>query len=49
LLAGFLLWTCYGMAARNLALIVPNTVALLTGAGTIAVALWLRRGTRGGR
>jgi MtN3 and saliva related transmembrane protein len=49
LLVGFLLWICYGIAARNLAIIVPNAVALLTGAGTIAVALWLGRGTRGGR
>lgn len=49
LLVGFLLWICYGIAARNLALIVPNTVALLTGAGTSAVALWPRRRTRGGR
>jgi MtN3 and saliva related transmembrane protein len=46
LLAGFLLWISYGVAARNLALIVPNTVALLTGATTIAVALRLSRGTR---
>ncbi len=49
LLVGFPLWVCYGIAARNLALIVPNTVALLTGGGTIAVAFWLGRGTRGGR
>ena len=46
LLVGFLLWICYGIAVRNLALIVPNTVALLTGASTIAVALWLGRRTR---
>ena len=49
LLVGFLLWICYGIAVRNLALIVPNTVALLTGASTIAVALRLGRGTRSER
>lgn len=38
LLIGFVLWLSYGIAARNLALIVPNAVALLIGAGTIAVA-----------
>ena len=27
LLVGFLLWLAYGIAARNAALIVPNTVA----------------------
>ena len=36
LLIGFLLWISYGIAARNLALIVPNAVALLIGASTIA-------------
>jgi uncharacterized protein with PQ loop repeat len=44
LMVGFLLWVSYGIAARNLALIVPNTVALLIGAGTIAVAVRLGRG-----
>lgn len=42
LLAGFGLWISYGIAARNLALIVPNAVALLIGVTTIAVALRLR-------
>jgi MtN3 and saliva related transmembrane protein len=46
LLVGFLLWISYGIAARNLALIVPNTVALLIGASTVAVAFQLGRGTR---
>jgi uncharacterized protein with PQ loop repeat len=46
LLIGFLLWLGYGVAARNLALIVPNAVALLIGASTIAVAL--RLGQRAG-
>ena len=49
LLIGFLLWISYGIAARNLALIVPNTVALLIGASTVAVALQLGRGTRSKR
>ena len=49
LLVGFLLWISYGIAARNLALIVPNTVALLIGATTIAVALRLGRGASSGR
>jgi uncharacterized protein with PQ loop repeat len=48
LLAGFGLWISYGIAARNLALIVPNTVALLIGASTVAIALRLRE-PAGGR
>ncbi|HUK70659.1 MAG TPA: SemiSWEET family transporter [Streptosporangiaceae bacterium] len=44
LLVGFLLWISYGIASRNMALIVPNGVALLVGASTIAVALQLGRG-----
>ncbi len=47
LLVGFLLWLGYGVAARNLALIVPNAVALLIGASTIAVALRLGQRTAG--
>jgi uncharacterized protein with PQ loop repeat len=45
LLIGFLLWLSYGIVARNLALIVPNAIALLIGASTIAVALRLGQGT----
>ena len=37
LLVGFVLWLGYGLALDNLAIIVPNTVAFLTGAATIAV------------
>ena len=48
LLVGFGLWISYGIAARNLALIVPNAVALLIGVSTIAIALRLRR-PAGGR
>ena len=49
LLVGFVLWLGYGIASRNLALIVPNAVALLIGASTIAVAVQLGHGTGGGR
>jgi MtN3 and saliva related transmembrane protein len=45
LLVGFLLWIAYGLASRNLALIVPNCVALLVAASTVAVALQLGRGS----
>jgi len=48
LLVGFGMWISYGIASRNLALIVPNTVALLIGVSTIAIALRLRR-PAGGR
>ena len=43
LLAGFLLWISYGIAAGNLWLVVPNGIALLTGLALVAVALRLRR------
>jgi MtN3 and saliva related transmembrane protein len=43
LLAGFLLWICYGIAAGNLILVVPNSVALLVGIALVIVALRLRR------
>jgi len=45
LLVGFMLWLSYGIAARNLALIVPNGVSLLIGGSTIAVAVQLGHGT----
>ena len=47
LLVGFLLWIGYGIASRSLALIVPNTVALLIGVSTIAIALRLRKPASG--
>jgi len=47
LLVGFVLWLGYGIASRNLALIVPNAVALLIGASTIAIAVQLEHGTSG--
>ena len=43
LLAGFLIWISYGIAARNLVLVIPNTIALLVGLTLVAVALRLRR------
>jgi uncharacterized protein with PQ loop repeat len=43
LFVGFVLWLAYGLAAANLALIVPNTVALVVIAATIVVALRYRR------
>jgi MtN3 and saliva related transmembrane protein len=43
LLIGFLLWIAYGVAARNPALIIPNSVALIVGSAVIVVALRLRR------
>jgi len=42
LLVGFGMWISYGIASRNLALIVPNTVALLIGVSTVAIAVRLR-------
>jgi uncharacterized protein with PQ loop repeat len=44
LLVGFLLWLAYGIALGNVALIVPNTVAALVSATTIAVTVRFRRG-----
>jgi uncharacterized protein with PQ loop repeat len=37
LLVGFLLWLAYGIAIGNPALIVPNTIAAVVSATTIAV------------
>jgi MtN3 and saliva related transmembrane protein len=43
LLAGFLLWISYGIAAGNVWLVVPNSIALLVGLALVTVALRLRR------
>lgn len=43
LLIGFLLWVAYGAAAGIMALVIPNTVALVVGAAVVIVALRLRR------
>jgi MtN3 and saliva related transmembrane protein len=45
LVIGFLLWISYGAVAGILALVIPNTVALVAGAAVIVVALRLRRRT----
>ena len=42
LLVGFLLWISYGLAAGNMWLVVPNSIALLVGLTLVAVALRLR-------
>ena len=42
LLAGFLLWISYGIAAGNMVLVIPNTVALIVGIALVSVALRLR-------
>jgi uncharacterized protein with PQ loop repeat len=46
LIIGFLLWIAYGVAAGIPALVIPNIVAVLTGATVVIVALRLRRHTR---
>ena len=43
LLVGFALWMAYGVAASNLALIIPNAVAAVVIAATIAVAWRYRK------
>jgi MtN3 and saliva related transmembrane protein len=42
LFVGFVLWLAYGLAASNYALIIPNTVAAVVSAATIAIALRYR-------
>lgn len=42
LLAGFLLWISYGIAARNIVLVVPNSVAFVVGIALVIVAVRLR-------
>ncbi len=43
LLIGFLLWICYGAAAANPALVIPNSVALVVDAVVILITVRLRR------
>ena len=43
LLVGLLLWIAYGAAAGLLALVIPNTVALLVEIAVIVIALRLPR------
>jgi MtN3 and saliva related transmembrane protein len=40
---GFALWVVYGLSLPNLALAIPNGVAVVVGMVTIVIALWLRR------
>jgi len=42
LLVGFGLWVAYGIAAANIALIVPNTIAGIVMVATISVAIRYR-------
>ena len=44
LLPGFLLWVLYGLASSDLALVVPNVLAVLVATLTAGCALVLRRG-----
>ena len=39
---GFTVWVAYGLALGNFAIVVPNSVAFLVGAATIAIALRFR-------
>jgi MtN3 and saliva related transmembrane protein len=48
LLPGFALWIAYGMARSDLALIVPNVVAIMVATITLTVAMLLRRRARSG-
>ena len=41
---GFGLWVAYGLALQNLVLVVPNALAMLVGAGTVAAAWRYRAG-----
>jgi MtN3 and saliva related transmembrane protein len=42
LFVGFMLWLAYGVAAENLALIIPNTIAMAVCLTTIVVSLRYR-------
>lgn len=39
---GFTLWMAYGVSIGNVAIVVPNTVAFVVGAATIAITLRFR-------
>jgi uncharacterized protein with PQ loop repeat len=45
LLAGFVLWPCYGAAIRNLPLVLTNVVPCAARAVTLAAVLQLHKGT----
>jgi len=42
LLPGFALWVAYGISSSDVALVIPNVVAFVVAAATIACALRLR-------
>jgi MtN3 and saliva related transmembrane protein len=42
---GFTLWVAYGVSLGNVAIVVPNSVAFLVGAATIAITLRFRNPT----
>ena len=44
LIVGFALWVAYGISIQNATLIVPNSVALIVGVSTIAIAARYRSG-----
>lgn len=41
---GFVLWIAYGISIGNVALIVPNSIALAVGVATLVIAWRLRTG-----
>ena len=43
---GFAVWIAYGLSLPNLAIVIPNTVAVTVGLATILVALHFRREAR---
>ena len=47
LLVGFVLWIAYGISIENWFLIVPNAVAFIVCATTIAIALRFRAAAQG--
>lgn len=48
LVVGFILWVAYGASLGNLAIVIPNAVALVIGLATILVALRFRAGSTSG-
>ena len=46
---GFTLWMAYGFALGNVAIILPNSVAFLVGAATLAIAIRFRNGVANDR
>jgi hypothetical protein len=45
---GFILWVAYGTSLGNLAIVIPNAVALVVGLATILIALRFRSGSTPG-